>query len=146
MKKIFLAIAIVLGLGVTAAQARDRYERTDASLPQAAKSILQKNFKAKVALVKIEKNIAVINEYEVILTDGTEITFDSKGNWDNIETPLNKAVPAKLMPQGVVDYVNTNYKKANVVSIDKEGYGYDVELSNGIEMKFDKGGNFVRFD
>ena len=28
----------------------------------------------------------------------------------------------------------------------KERSGYDIELSNGIEMKFDKAGNFKRYD
>lgn len=145
MKKIVLAIIVALGIGQSA-DARDRYERTDESLPQAAKLTLQKHFKAKVALVKIEKTIGTIQEYEVILTDGTDISFDAKGNWDSVETPINKVVPSKLIPQSIVDYVNTNYKKAGIVSIDKENYGYDVELSNGIEMKFDKAGNFKRFD
>lgn len=145
MKKIVLAIIVALGVGLNV-EARDRYERTDESLPQAAKLILQKHFKAKVALVKIEKTIGTIQEYEVILTDGTDISFDAKGNWDSVETPINKVVPSKLIPQSIVDYVNTNYKKAGIVSIDKENYGYDVELSNGIEMKFDKAGNFKRFD
>lgn len=145
MKKIVLAIIVALGVGLNV-EARDRYERTDESLPQAAKLILQKHFKAKVALVKIEKTIGTIQEYEVILTDGTDISFDAKGNWDSVETPINKVVPSKLIPQSIVDYVTTNYKKAGIVSIDKENYGYDVELSNGIEMKFDKAGNFKRFD
>ncbi|MBE6304542.1 MAG: hypothetical protein E7082_01280 [Bacteroidales bacterium] len=145
MKKIVLAIIVALGIGQSA-DARDRYERTDESLPQAAKLTLQKHFKAKVALVKIEKTIGTIQEYEVILTDGTDISFDAKGNWDSVETPINKVVPSKLIPKPIVDYVTANYKKAGIVSIDKENYGYDVELSNGIEMKFDKAGNFKRFD
>lgn len=145
MKKIFLAIAVALGIGLSA-EARDRYERTDESLPQAAKLTLQKHFKAKVALVKIEKTIGTIQEYEVILTDGTDISFDAKGNWDSVETPINKSVPAKLVPQAITEYVNTNYKNANIVSVDKEGYGYDIELNNGLELKFDKAGNFKRFD
>lgn len=145
MKKIFLAIAVALGIGLSA-EARDRYERTDESLPQAAKLTLQKHFKAKVALVKIEKTIGTIQEYEVILTDGTDISFDAKGNWDSVETPINKSVPTKLVPQAITEYVNTNYKNANIVSVDKEGYGYDIELNNGLELKFDKAGNFKRFD
>lgn len=146
MKKIFLAIAVVLGLGVATVDARDRYERTDESLPQAAKSTLQQCFKAKVALVKIEKRIGTIQEYEVTLTDGTEVSFDSKGVWDSVDTPYDKPVPASLVPAAITNYVKANYSDSYIVSIDKEGYGYEVELNNGIEMKFDHKGNFKRYD
>ena len=145
MKKIFLTLVVALGL-VLPMEARDRYERTDECLPQAAKVTLSQNFKAKVALVKIEKTIGAIQEYEVILTDGTEVSFDAKGNWDSIETPLKKSVPIKLIPEAIVNYVKDNYKKVDIVSIDKENYGYEVELSNGIEMRFDRSGNFKRYD
>lgn len=145
MKKILFALAFVLGIGV-AAQARDNYERTDASLPEAAKMTISKNFKAKVSLVKIEKKFGSIHEYEVILTDGTEIQFDAKGNWEDVETPANKSVPSSLIPKGITDYVSKNYKKNKIVGIEKKSHGYEVELSNGIDMVFDRTGNFQRFD
>lgn len=145
MKRLLIALAIAAGLGF-GAQARDHYQRTDASLPEAAKLTIQKHFKADVSLVKIEKKFGSVHEYEVILTDGTEIQFDSKGNWDNVETPANKAVPSSLIPKSISDYVAQNYKKAKIVGIDKERNGYDVELSNGVDMLFDKNGTFVKFD
>ena len=82
----------------------------------------------------------------MILTDGSEITFDSKGNWENVETPNNKSVPSFFIPKAVADFVKTNQSGAKVVGIEKERHGYDVELSNGIDMKFDKNGKFIRYD
>lgn len=144
MKKIFLTLAIVSSLALSV-QARDRYERTDASLPQAAKELL-KNFKAKVSLVKIDKSLGFIDDFEVTLTDGTEVTFDAKGNLDSVDVPASKAVPATIVPEKITSYVKSNYKNAKIVTLDKETYGYDVELNNGIEIKFDKKGNFKRYD
>ncbi|MDE7160186.1 MAG: PepSY-like domain-containing protein [Muribaculaceae bacterium] len=42
--------------------------------------------------------------------------------------------------------MKANHKGASIVGIEKERYGYEVELSNGIEMRFDKQGRFVRYD
>lgn len=145
MKKFLIVLTIMLGI-VGIAQARDHYERTDASLPEAAKVTLSKNFKAKVSLVKIEKNLGIVHEYEVHLTDETEVSFDSKGNWESIETAANKSVPSSLVPKPIADYVASNYKKTKIISIDKERDGYDVELNNGIDLKFDMSGKFKRFD
>lgn len=145
MKKFLLVLTLMLGIGGIS-QARDHYERTDASLPEAAKTTLSKNFKAKVSLVKIEKNLGIVREYEVHLTDGTEVAFDSKGNWESIETAANKSVPSSLVPKPIADYIASNYKKTKIISIDKERDGYDVELNNGIDLKFDMSGKFKRFD
>lgn len=145
MKKLLMILALVLGIGV-AAQARDTYSRNVKELPQAAQTVLSKNFKAKLSLIKIDKTLGMVDDYEVILTDGTEIEFDSKGNWKSIEVPYGKTVPSSMLPAALVSYVNQNYKGEKIVGVDKERNNYEVELSNGIDMKFDLSGNFLRFD
>lgn len=145
MRKILLIIAVILGLGLTA-NARNSISRDSSILPEAAKATIAKNFKAKVSLIKTEKTLGKITEYEVILNDGSEITFDKNGNWNDVDVPRGKEVPSGFIPKGVRDYVNKNHSGQKIESIDKEGKGYDVELSNGIEMKFDKEGKFLRYD
>ncbi len=145
MKKLLLALALIFGMSI-GAQARSEYEHGDSSLPEAAKLTIKKHFKAKVSLVKVEKRFGNVHEYEVILTDGTEIDFDRKGNWDKVETPADKPVPASLVPEAISKYVKDNYKKYKIVSLDKERFGYSVELNNGVDMDFDHQGNFLRFD
>ena len=145
MKKLLLILAMLVGIGVST-YARDNYAHDASVLPQAAKVTISKNFKANVSLVKIDKTLGQIKEYEVILTDGTEITFDSKGNWENVETSVKKSVPSGFIPKGVSDYVKKHHSGARIVGIEKERNGYEVELSNGIDMKFDKEGNFQRYD
>lgn len=145
MKKFLLALALILGT-VTAISAKDKYAHDASVLPESAKSTIAKNFKATVSLVKIDKGIGGIHEYEVILTDGTEISFDKNGNWDNVETSRSKSVPDFFIPAGVKDYVAKQHAGTKIVGIDKERSGYEVELSNGIDMKFDKNGKFLRYD
>lgn len=145
MKKFLIALALFLGVSV-AMQARDEYSRDINTLPQAAQTVLSKNFKAKMSLIKIDKTLGRIDDYEVILTDGTEVEFDSKGNWKKIETPNDKNVPSELLPKALTDYVSKNHKKAKIVGVEKERNKYEVELSNGIDMIFDLNGNFIKFD
>lgn len=145
MKKFLLAIFTILGIA-TFAQAKDTYAHDASVLPKAAQTTIANNFKAKVSVVKIDKDFGRVSEYEVILTDGTEISFDRDGNWENVEVNNSKAVPSNFVPKAIQDYVNRNQKGARIVGIDKEKHGFDIELSNGIEMKFDKSGNFKRYD
>lgn len=147
MKKILLSLAIALGLslGISAA-ARNNYSHDASVLPEAAKQVISKNFKAGVSVVKIDKDLGRISEYEVILTDGTEITFDRHGNWDNVEVNNSKTVPPSLVPTAIQTFVKKNFAGQRIVGLDKERNGYEVELSNGVDIKFDKQGQFVRYD
>ena len=145
MKK-FALLLLIIAWTIGIANAKDEYAHDGSVLPAAAQSSIKKNFKSSVSVVKIDKDFGRISEYEVTLTDGSEITFDRNGNWKEVETNIGKQVPAAYIPAGVRDYVAKNQKGAHVVGIEKERNGYEVNLSNGIDIKFDRQGKFIRFD
>lgn len=145
MKKILLLLAVLIGTA-TATFARDTYAHDASALPKAAQAAIKNNFKAKVSVVKIDKDFGRISEYDAVLIDGTEISFDADGNWKDIEVANNKSVPASMFPASISQYVKSAQKGQRIVGIEKERGGFDVQLSNGIEMKFDKKGQFVRYD
>lgn len=132
--------------GVFSASARDTYSRDINVLPKAAQTSLANNFKAKVNHIKIDKELGRISEYDVVLTDGSEITFDRDGNWKDIEVKNGSSVPAKFIPATIAAYIKQNQKNASVVGIEKNRKGYEVELSNGVDMVFNSNGKFVRYD
>ena len=144
MKRILLLLAVLIG--ACAAYARDTYSRDITTLPAAAQTIVKNNFKAGVSHIKIDKEFGRVSEYDVILTDGSEITFDSKGNWKEIEMRANASVPSALVPAAINACVKQNQKKVKIIGIEKNRSGYEVELSNGVEMKFNSEGKFIRYD
>ena len=131
---------------VGAARAADEYAHDAAALPKAAREMIASNFKSAVSVVKIDKDFGRVSEYEVVLADGTEVSFDAAGNWENVEVAKSSEVPSAVVPKGVRAYVAANHKGQRVVGIEKERRGYDVELSNGIDMKFSRDGAFLRYD
>lgn len=82
-------------------------------------------------------------KYEVKFNDGAEVEFDRKGNWDNVDCKFT-AVPDAIVPEQIKNYVAANHPGALITKIDKERYGYEIELSNSLELKFDR--NFNLFD
>ena len=132
--------------GIFCASARDNYSHDPAVLPMAAQTALKDNFKAKVSHIKIKKDFGRITEFDVVLTDGSEISFDSKGNWKDIEVARNASVPSAFVPSAITSYVKANQKNVKITGIEKKRSGYDVELSNGVEMKFNSEGKFQRYD
>ncbi|MDE7080860.1 MAG: PepSY-like domain-containing protein [Muribaculaceae bacterium] len=145
MKKILIALMLFIAAGISTACA-DTYAHDASVLPAAAQAVLKKNFKAEVTVVKIDKDFGMVKDYEVILNDGTEISFDSKGNWEEVEVGRNMNVPAAFLLQPMRNYLNANFKGVNVVGVDKKRRGYEVKLANGIELEFDTSGNFLRYD
>ena len=80
-------------------------------------------------------------KYEVLLTDGTEIEFDSKGNWEEVSARKGQVIPASIVPNFAVDFA-----AEGVTKVERDRKGYEVELSTGVSFKFDKKGKFVKAD
>lgn len=143
MKKVIsIMIMALFAIGVTFA---GDVKTTDVNkLPQKAQNYL-KYFNSKVSVIEIDDNIIEDDSYEVRLQDGTEIEFDGKGEWVDIDCKRN-AVPAQFIPERIKDYLRKNYPQAKIYHIERKSKGYEVELSGGMELKFDKKGNFIRID
>lgn len=90
------------------------------------------------------------NEYEVKLTDKTEIDFNLSFEWKKIDcddSNIYGSVPAKLVPVQITDYVTTNFPNKHIESIEKKyNGGWEIELSNGLEIIFDANFNVTGFD
>jgi preprotein translocase subunit YajC len=86
------------------------------------------------------------DEYEVELADGTEISFNLNFEWTHIdceESSIYGAVPTELVPEQITSYVNTNFPNQQIEQIEREHYGWEIELKNGQEIKFDTNFNVI---
>lgn len=145
MKKIVSLVSIML-LVVSVACARDRVTQDVSLLPVEARDMIKNYFpKAVVSYLKVDKKLFRVEEYDVHLSDGTELEFDAKGQWKEVECHP-QAVPANLIPVSIRKYVNRYYGDYKVRKIKHNRRGYELKLSNGLEVKFDNMGNFLRLD
>ena len=53
-------------------------------------------------------------------------------------------MPAAIVPEAIGKYVADNYASLTIVQIERENYGYDIELSNGLDIRFDRDYNVTR--
>ena len=127
-------------------QAHNTYARDIKVLPSSAQSELKHNFDSNVSVIKIDKKLGLVKEYEVILDDGTEITYDSKANWTDIEVDPRQEVPSAYIPAKIAKFVKNSHRDSKIVGIEKDRKGYDVTLSNGIDIIFSPKGDFVKYD
>ena len=146
MKKIFfLAITAVLMLSVLPLRA-DRERIIDPEqLPAAAKTFVQQYFPESTISIAQKEIDGMRTTYTVHLDEGTEIDFNAKGEWDKVDCKFH-SVPAELIPAGIATIVEKRFPGQAIVKIDKERYGYELELANDIELKFDKKFNLIGMD
>ena len=111
-------------------------------IPVGAQEFIKEYFpKSSVVLVEID-NDDEGREYCVWINDGTKVEFDLQGEWKRVSR--NKTgVPAKLVPTAIRDYVKTNYPGNIISKFSKKAYGYKIELSDDMDLRFDPQGNFI---
>lgn len=108
---------------------------TKAELPKAAQSFIASHFPGD-NVRKAEKEQGRRGmEYEVDLASGAEIDFRDNGDWKEVKAARGKAVPAAIVPAAISKYVAANFKGQTIVEISRKRGGYEVELSNGTELK-----------
>ena len=145
MKKI-VAMFVMAIMAMQVAFAGEVVTKDENQLPVAARQLIKKHFpQAKISYIKIDKDLFKSTTYEATLTNGTEIDFDSKGEWREVDCK-KAAVPAAFVPGYVANYVNTDFAGEKIVKIERERKGYEVKLSNGMDVKFDVHGKLLKLD
>ena len=114
----------------------------DDSIPVKAQMFIDQYFpQSDVVLVEVEGDTGE-KEYNVWLNDGTKIEFDMQGAWKRVGR--NKTgVPATLIPEPIVKYVHTHYPDDVVKKKKKKDYGYKLELSDDMDLRFNHQFQFI---
>lgn len=116
------------------------------NLPSKAQTFLKTYFADKTIAVILCDEGLFDKDYEVRFEDSSEVEFDENGEWKSVEIKNRQAVPDGIIPAGIKTFVKAKHPAAFVIEIKKERKEYDVELSNGVDIVFDKKGNFKRYD
>ncbi len=146
MKKLMRIIPIMLIalIGITAWSCSDDKDETILSdqLPTTAKTFIATYFpSAKIVSTQKDKD-----EFEVVLSEGTQIDFDKTGEWKDVDAAIGKTIPSGFYPDAIDTYIATNMAGNGINEISKEKRGYDVELVDGTDLVFNYEGNFIGFE
>ncbi len=108
MKKVLVVFAAIFAC-IQFSMAGDVITQDVMQLPLTARNFINRYFtNPQVSYIKIESEILQSKKYEVTLSDRTELEFDSKGNWLEVDCKKT-AVPAALVPNFAKKYVEANF-------------------------------------
>ena len=143
MKHFILSLSLLL-IGITVVYADSDRPISKEQLPAKAQQFLQCYFSDIEVTLAREGGSVVRREYDVTLGDGTTIEFASDGRWIDIESP--RALPRDFMPPGIVTYLARHYPSSEVYRIEHSRREWEVQLSNGVELTFDRRYRIVDID
>lgn len=145
LKKITGVLSLVFLLMGGFVLAQDRVI-TQNQLPKTAKNFLVTHFRGISAASVIEdREIFGVDEYKVLLSNGIKVEFDGKGNWKEVDGKHEK-IPSTFIHASIKNYAAKNFPNTFIVKIEKKLWSCKIELSNGIDLEFDRNGNFTRID
>ena len=144
MRIVMIAIFCMMSFNIVANAGNDKPVNVN-ELPAKAQTLLSKHFKGqKVMLATIESGV-VSRSYDVVLRNGTKLEFDKKGNLTEIDCKQG-IVPSQLIPQPIKNYLKENYRGEAVRKIELNKKEYEVELTNGIDLTFNKHFQLIDID
>lgn len=145
MKKMFLLLVVSI-MAVMPMLADNDKMITREELPEKAQMFIDEHFaNVDVLYAKAERDMGVVTSYDVLMNGDVKIEFNRSGEWESVDCNRNR-VPDSVLPKAILDYVTKKFAKAYVVEIERDMMGYDVKLSNDLDLEFDKSGKFLRVD
>ncbi len=144
MKKFFFVFAAMLMFAGVASADNDRiipYEQ----LPAKAQKFVEQYFPSeKVSYVKEEADFMEVS-YEVVFAQGSKIEFTGGGEWKEVECRYS-TLNENLIPAQIKEYVTKNFPDTKFVKIERKYRGYEVKLTNRLELTFDNNYNLIDID
>ncbi|MEE0972681.1 MAG: PepSY-like domain-containing protein [Paludibacteraceae bacterium] len=148
MKKIIALLAVALVASM--AWAEDLEKKVSLQeLPEKAQEFLNTYFEG----VKVKKVIKTtdaytfVEEFDVYLSNKTQIEFDMVGAWNEI-TLKNKKVemPRFIYPNRVVDTIDNQYADKKIVKVSNDGMEYEIKFKDGSEVTINALGKILEFE
>ncbi|MGV3762820.1 PepSY-like domain-containing protein [Parapedobacter sp.] len=113
-------------------------------LPKEAQLFISQHFPDHEIIQVVKERDDLRTSYDVYLSDGFNLDFDKKGNIISVEG--TSRLPDSVVPEKILAYVQANYPDYFIRDWELDDRGQEVTLSNGIDLKFDKEGSFLRID
>lgn len=145
MKKALVILCTLL-MAAFAAKAADRHRIiTFEELPVKAQEFVTTYFSGQtIRFVEMEIEVKR-TEYTVRFENGMEIEFNSNGDWEEVESHA-ECLPTGFLNENILNYLSKNFPNCCIREISKSRFKVEIELDNGLELVFNKNGDFLRFD
>jgi len=145
LKRVLIQLSFALALAfVLTGCGKDETVVQESELSAPAKAYLTTHFNG-VAVARIVKDRDdLVNEYEVVLANGVKLEFTEAGVVTSLKS--TSQLPDSVIPASLLAYSKANYPTAVITEWELDVNDQEIQLSNGLELKFSLTGEFLRID
>jgi len=97
----------------------------------------------KIARAEIDRDGFSVT-YEIVLDNRVELDFNKRSQL--IEIDGKSKLPDSTIPSKILSYVRSNYSSNYITYWKFDDNKQEIELDNGLEIEFNRRGNFLRID
>lgn len=116
----------------------------DMNIPEEISNYVNTHFPDN-KIIQVVKDVDELElSYDVILEDSLSMEFNRKKKIISING-LNK-LPDSVIPEKLLNYANNHYAEQHIVEWSLDNRDQEIKLDNGIELKFNTKGEFLRID
>lgn len=113
-------------------------------IPNEISSYVLKHFPTNsIIQILIDRDL-VFKTFDVTLSGGISLEFNSKKEIQDIDG--STLLPDSVIPEKIRQFVSTNYSNNVITDWELEGKNQQIGLDNGLELKFNMKGDFLRID
>lgn len=143
MKRTFITAFFAMLLVVFSVSCSSEEKEFDyAALPMSAQQFVKQYFAgASYSRVEKEKDNGFW-EYEVLLSDGSKVEFNEKGEWTSVECKYSE-IPVGIIPTVIAEDIAKRHPDLKPYKIEKEVGGYEIDIP-GYDLYYNYDGMFIR--
>jgi hypothetical protein len=147
MKKILFYTTFFVAMLLFTACEEEKIIPVD-ELPTISRTFIETHFPGVETSAIVREKEGLGTDYTVYLANGFDIDFTKSGDWDDVDGHV-LSIPESilaLLPKSLPEYVTGAFPNLQIVEVNKEHYGYEIGLSNDMDLKFNSVGRFIGID
>jgi hypothetical protein len=99
----------------------------------------------KNTIVQVIKDLdGLTKTYDILLSENISLEFNRKKEVIAIDGVTQ--LPNSVIPEKILQYVNINYPTQFITDWELDFDNQQIELNNGLDLEFNKKGDFLRID
>lgn len=139
-----LIIASSLVLSLTLSSCNKEEIISSSKLPSEITTYISTHFPTHTVLQVTKEIDGFIKTYEIILSESLSLEFNRKKEVTDIDGISQ--LPNSVIPEKIRTYVSTNFSDNYIIGWKLERNTQQIKLDNGLELEFNKKGDFLRID
>ena len=140
LKSSLVAIALTLSL---ISCAKDEVIPVS-ELPAEMKAYISIHFPSNTILQVVKDVDGLTKTYDVLLSERISLEFNRQKEIIDIDSEI--ALPNSVIPEQIRQYVTANYPSNVITDWELDDRNQQVQLNNGLDLKFNMNGDFLRID